>query len=92
MTENEPPRRRSWTGLLTESLVIVASILFAFWIDATWEVRSDRARTQGHLEAVRSELGENLVLLDSSAVNCERVIGANIPVPGVQLVASWWSR
>ena len=54
-----------------EGVVIGLSILLAFWIDAAWELRRERAEALQHLEAVRDELVENLDVLEGSSRRCE---------------------
>ena len=60
MAETRRPKH-----LITEALVIVASILFAFWIDAWWEDRGAKVAEAGALEAIRTELAQNREALDA---------------------------
>lgn len=78
MSDRDRPAVRSWLRPLGEGLVIVVSILLAFWIDAAWDVHSARARTRDHLSAVREELRDNLRILEEAEANCTRVLGANL--------------
>jgi len=45
--------------LVTEMIVIVASILLAFWIDAAWEERSERTREYQALNDLQVDFLEN---------------------------------
>jgi len=78
MTEEERPLRRTRANLLAESAVIVLSIFFAFWVDASWDVFTARGRTQNHLEAVRSELVGNLEILETEGQACVAALNANL--------------
>jgi hypothetical protein len=56
--------------LLLEGLVIVASILLAFAIDAAWDERQERAQERRLLEALEDEFAAHPpVLLDAQAVH-----------------------
>ena len=46
---------RDSRGLLAEGLLIVVSILVAFWIDAWWDERQDRVEEKRILNALRDE-------------------------------------
>ena len=46
---------RDSRGLLAEGLLIVVSILVAFWIDAWWQERQDRVEEKRILNALRDE-------------------------------------
>ena len=58
--------------LALEGLVIVLSILLAFWIEAAWDLRRDRTQAQEYLEAVKNELVDNIEILDEHVLGCER--------------------
>ncbi len=45
--------------LVTEMIVIVASILLAFWIEAAWEERSDRTRERQALGDLQADFLES---------------------------------
>ena len=45
-----------WKRLSVEAIVIVASILLAFSIDAWWEERSDRMRLAGAIQNIAAEV------------------------------------
>ncbi len=57
--------------LFTEGVVIVLSILLAFWIDASWELHRERDQALEHLQLVRDELVGNLDVLEEGAQQCE---------------------
>jgi hypothetical protein len=62
------------TRLVTEGLVIVGSILLAFWIDAWWDSRQLRVAELAALESVRIEAEQNRVALDDAlATNQNRL-------------------
>jgi hypothetical protein len=44
-----------WTRIAAEAIAIVASILLAFWIDAWWETRAERALEREYLSALSVE-------------------------------------
>lgn len=48
-----------WKRLLTEGTAIVTSILLAFWIDASWDSKQERAQGRRLTEALVSEIAEN---------------------------------
>ncbi len=54
----------NWARLAIETLAIVASILFAFSIDAWWEKLSDRKRLDSALVNLRVELQSNLAMIE----------------------------
>ncbi|MBT8448223.1 MAG: hypothetical protein KJO69_00945 [Gammaproteobacteria bacterium] len=58
-----------WPRLLTEGLVIIASILLAFIIDAWWDNRQDRVQEREHLSSMKTEF-------EASIVGLEKVNGA----------------
>jgi len=55
-----------WKRLSAEAAAIVGSILLAFWIDAWWEERQDRAEEREVLLALRAELEYNIEQIDLS--------------------------
>ena len=57
-------RQVSWRPVLLEGVVIVASILLAFAIDAWWDNRIDQQREREHLESMRTEFQASLSGLD----------------------------
>ena len=48
---------KQWKRSAIEGLVVVASILLAFGIDAAWDARQERAAVEVHLEALSLEVG-----------------------------------
>lgn len=48
-----------WRSALLEGVGVLTGILIAFGIDAAWDMRQDRAREAGYLEALSAELGTN---------------------------------
>lgn len=44
---------------LIEATSVLAGVLMAFWIDATWDNRRDRDRERGYLQALVAELATN---------------------------------
>ena len=56
MTEAAPSKAIPWTRILVEGVVIVGSILLAFGIDAMWDARQERQRTERHLQALIREV------------------------------------
>ena len=59
-------QRRAWTRVLIEGVVIIASILLAFGIDAWWEGRDEARREQRHLAALFAEFEQNAALLQEA--------------------------
>ncbi len=55
-----------WKRLSAEAVAIVGSILLAFWIDAWWEDRQERAEERELLTALRAELEYNIEQIDIS--------------------------
>jgi len=56
---SDASRPIEWDRLLVEGVVIVASILLAFAIDASWENRLERQAEKGQLLSVLAELETN---------------------------------
>jgi len=56
-----------WRRLLIEGIVIVASILLAFWIDAWWDSAQDRAEEREILGLLRAEFEANQKVLARTA-------------------------
>jgi hypothetical protein len=85
-------RRIDWTHLLIEGLVVVASILVAFMLDAWWSQRAAEQKEAAHLLALRSDFQQNvsrlqrLVALEDGIMDASqrllRVASAvNVPAP-----------
>ena len=68
MTQRNPRIR----ALLTESLVIVLSILAAFALDAYWGRRLEREAELSYLEALRSDFTETAARIAETVANEER--------------------
>ena len=65
-----------WPRISAEAAVIIASILFAFAIDAWWDgVKTDR-NTQEILDAVLVEMESNLTGLQDSITHHEEIVAA----------------
>ncbi|MDH4256284.1 MAG: hypothetical protein OEX74_15225 [Gammaproteobacteria bacterium] len=56
---SDAPKLIEWNRLLVEGVVIVASILLAFAIDASWESRLEQQAEKGQLLSVLAELETN---------------------------------
>jgi hypothetical protein len=57
MAQDELARRRiPWGRFLVEGVLIVASILLAFTIDAMWDARQERAKERDYLAALQVEM------------------------------------
>lgn len=56
-----------WPRVALEGVVIIASILLAFGIEAAWEQRKESARLQEALLGLEGVLSEQLVLIDQAA-------------------------
>jgi len=57
-------RLKSWGFLLTEMVLIVASILLAFALDSWWDERKDRAEEQEILQGLKEEFAGNRATLE----------------------------
>lgn len=73
-----PARARgSWpTRLIAEGVVVVASILTAFALDAWWDRRSAAASLSEALDGIRIELENNRALLVREMGSLDRITGA----------------
>ena len=58
-----------WARVLVEGVVIVASILLAFGIDAWWEQRQDREEERRILQALTGLHGARVPTMQSSRLN-----------------------
>jgi hypothetical protein len=61
----------SWTRFAIEGVVIVVSILIAFGIDAFWQERQERLRTESHVKALQEEIGEAVIAVEVSQARRE---------------------
>jgi hypothetical protein len=57
------PQAVSPKRIAIEAVAVVASILLAFGIDATWDTRKERAAERVAIEALQAEMGVNLAAL-----------------------------
>ena len=65
---------RSWGFLLTEGILIVVSILFAFALDSWWDERNDRKDEQAILQALHDEFEANReVILSYRGLNRDAI-------------------
>lgn len=62
---------------VVEGLVIVASILAAFAIDAWWENRQEAAKFDAYYDALRVEATENTALMEELTANAEHGVLAS---------------
>ena len=69
--------RSSWSRLVAEAVLIVASILVAFAIDAAWDGHLDRIEERGILSDLRLEFVENRAALEA-AVGVHRQAQSNV--------------
>lgn len=61
----ESARLRRWGFLLTEAVLIVASILLAFALDSWWDERKDRVEEQEILQGLQEEFRLNRASLET---------------------------
>lgn len=61
-----PGSRSRWAFLLAESVLIVASILLAFSIDAWWDGRQERTLKRELLRALRADFAATSLALDDA--------------------------
>ncbi len=69
-----------WPRVLGEGVIIVVSILLAFWIQAWWDDRQESIEEQSLLRQLKSEFEENAVLLADKRAGHEaaRVAGLRL--------------
>ena len=65
-----------WSRLGIEGVAIVLSILFAFWIDAWWEDRSDHDALAAQLRALENEVLNNERLINAQIEGQSRSLSA----------------
>ena len=51
--------------LVAEGLVVIASILIAFALDAWWDRQAERRVEEAHLHALRSDYQQNVARLNA---------------------------
>ena len=66
-----PARQVQWPRFVIEGVVIVASILLAFGIEAWWEGRQEREREREYVGALRQDFDQNLRLIDEAIADQE---------------------
>lgn len=66
--------RIPWVRVAAEGVVIVASILLAFWIDAWWEQRQDREQAESLLVALLEDFEAASVQLDTMEARHGRLV------------------
>ena len=71
-------RNIPWSRILGEGIIIVVSILLAFWIQAWWEDAKDAERERAHLEALQVEFKANLKSLESNIARLESIKSAAV--------------
>ena len=69
MSEKTAPDLHQLRRLVTESVVIIFSVLVAFSVDAWWENHQARSSAQNHVESVLAELNSVSSRLDRSIRN-----------------------
>lgn len=68
----------SWPPLIVEGIAIVVSILLALWVQAWWEDRTARIKTEELLKALEYEWESDLLAIDTVLEDARRVSGAMI--------------
>ena len=64
-SDNPPPTRQiQWPRFAIEGVVIVASILLAFGIEASWQERQNRLEERGILQGLVTDFAANISQLD----------------------------
>ena len=63
--------RQQMARLMLEGVVILVSVLLAFWIDAAWELHRDRNQAFEFLDTVHDELERNVGILADHVASCE---------------------
>ena len=80
----ETERRRRIFGFAVEGLVIVASILLAFAVDALWDQRQERARMFEYLTALEGEfLAARDEILDQIGDHRDQLVAVNELLTGL---------
>jgi hypothetical protein len=74
---NQPFSRRNVAKLALEGVVVVASILIAFALDAWWDDRQIQQETAEDLAIVQFELAENIRLIQVTMEIMNQVVAAN---------------
>jgi hypothetical protein len=66
-----------WPRILAEGLVIVVSILLAFWIDAWWDRQQEEARRTDLLSSLCSDFTTTASLLDDALARADVALAAS---------------
>jgi hypothetical protein len=74
---NEAGRKPRASRLLLEMLVVVASILIAFALDAWWDKRAEARTEAAHLRALEADFAQNVSRLQSFIVGQEQIADAS---------------
>jgi hypothetical protein len=77
--------RARGSRLLLEALVVIASILIAFALDAWWDQRAERRTEAAHLRALQSDFEQNVARLERAVRTEQRIAEAS---RGLLLLAS----
>lgn len=83
-------RRIPWSRLAIEAVVIVASILLAFAIDAWWEGVKDRGAEAEILEGLELEFERNLANLERRGARNERFVDGLTSLLALDVDTSEW--
>ena len=75
--KNKKYQKPLWSRLTMEGMVIVASILLAFALDAAWEDQKERARQYEYLQVLEGEFREAKLEMEEQLQDHERQV-ANI--------------
>jgi hypothetical protein len=68
--------RRALRALLLESLVVVMSILLAFWLDAWWDGRKVAVQVDEELRNIEREINDNTNQLNGQVQIMRRIVSA----------------
>lgn len=73
-----------WPRVLGEGLIIIVSILLAFWIQAWWDARQDRSEEiavlqslLGELQELEQDFGYNEVMVDAMRASIRKLLEAS---------------
>ena len=74
------PERKNWKRLALEGVVIVASILLAFGIEAWWDASRERAEERQALGALAQEFRAASALLDRQFLLTDSIVAATATI------------
>jgi hypothetical protein len=63
-----------WTRVFAEGVVIVGSILIAFWIDASWDQSQERSQSESLLQSLLEDFAAAEALLDTAESEHRRLV------------------